>query len=153
MPLNDQDEVSDDSVEENEEKSKEIKLAKKDKKKSKKDKKSRKESLNSMEEPIDEKIKKKQPEFIDPFFRIADDNEYVEKRVVDREGKIPKLQKNIDKAQREKEEAEERRAQKQMEREWGIKTSRPIKINANAYRADKTAGKIQSTQKPNHQML
>lgn len=37
-----------------------------------------------------------------------------------------------------------------MEKEWGLRKARPLKINANAYRVDKTAGKIDTNQKPQH---
>ena len=65
--------------------------------------------------------KKKEPAFVDPFFQIVEDSENIEKRVVDRDGKIPKLQKNIEKERLEKEQAEEKRAQRQMEKEWGLR--------------------------------
>ena len=101
-----------------------------------------------------DKKQKKEPAFVDPFFQIVENSENIEKRVVDRDGKIPKLMKNIEKEKLERERKEKDRAEKQIEKEWGLRKNRPLKINANAYRADKQAGsKIVSSSKPNHQFL
>ena len=84
---------------------------------------------------------------VDPFFQTIDMHP-VEKRVVQRDGLIPKLKKNIEKEAKEQQEREERDAKKQMEKQWG---KRPIKIKASSYRgANKVEG---NDDKPKHQML
>ena len=52
---------------------------------------------------------------LDPFFQTAG-AEHVEKRVVLRDGLIPKLKKNLEKEAKELEEKEERDAVKKMEK-------------------------------------
>ena len=72
----------------------------------------------------------------------------VEKRVVQRDGLIPKLKKNIEKEAKEQEEREEKEAKRQMEKQWGKK---PIKIKASNYRG---AAKVETKdEKPKHQLL
>lgn len=60
------------------------------------------------------KIDFKAPHVIDPFFASAVQGEEIEKRVVSRDGKVSKLQKNIDREKRYQEEKEKRAEEK-----WG----------------------------------
>ena len=83
---------------------------------------------------------------LDPFFQSTD-CEIVEKRVVNRDGIIPKLKKNIEKEAREQAEREEKMAIKKMEKQWG---KRPIKINPSNYRVK---GKVEGEEKTNKHIL
>ena len=95
-----------------------------------------------------ESTTKKEPK-LDPFFQTAD-SEYVEKRVIARDGLIPKLKKTIEKEAKEQEEREEREAVRKMEKQWG---KRPIKINPSNYRAVKVGAVAGETEKPKHVLL
>ena len=80
-------------------------------------------------------IAEKKPYF-DPFFakegEEAEDAE--EKRVVQRDGYVPKLQKTIERIKKEKDEKQKKWEQKQIEKQW----AKPLKINPKNYRVQKS---------------
>jgi len=72
---------------------------------------------------------------VDPFFAQGQEEEEEEKRVVAKDGVIPKLAKNL-----RKEVDYQANRQKKMEEAWGKKIqAKPIKINPGQYRVSKGA--------------